>query len=56
MNKLNGIYGKINDSLNSFVSYTNVPEDITRQVDSSVVVTKKNDNFTAPQKRPILFV
>ena len=42
MNKLNGIYGKINDSLNSFVSYTNVPEDITRQVDSSVVVTKKD--------------
>ena len=42
MIKLNEIQGKINDSLNSFVSYTNVPEDITRQVDSSVVVTKKN--------------
>ena len=56
MNKLNEIYGKINDGLNSFVSYNSVPEGVTRQVDSSVVVQNKNENLSAPQKRPIMFV
>ena len=56
INKLNEIYGKINDGLNSFVSYNSVPEGVTRQVDSSVVVQNKNENLSAPQKRPIMFV